>query len=206
MKKLVMEFLGTFFLVLTVAITGNPLAIAAMLMAWIYIGAYVSGAHYNPAVSLAVGLRGSWLWESIARFWAAQVLGGFVAYGATWFLASQIVVPTPSIPVLPAFLVEVLLTFVFALVVLTLATTQKYAGNYVFGFGIGFTVLALAILGSPFTGGLFNPAISIGANLFALLRGAAISWEHLFMYVGGALLGGVLAAYAYRYFGLEDKR
>lgn len=52
MKKLIMEFLGTFFFILTIAMTSNPFAIAAMLMALVYIGGNVSGAHYNPMVSL----------------------------------------------------------------------------------------------------------------------------------------------------------
>ena len=56
MRRLIIEFLGTFFLILTIALTGNAIAIAAMLMAWIYIGGYISGGHYNPAVSLGVYL------------------------------------------------------------------------------------------------------------------------------------------------------
>ena len=74
MKKLLMEFLGTYFLILAVSMTLNPLAIAAMLMAyWIYIGGYVSGAHYNPAVSLGVAFSDRLAWPTFIRYVGAQI-------------------------------------------------------------------------------------------------------------------------------------
>lgn len=202
MKRLIMEFLGTFFLVLTIAMTANPFAIAAMLMAWVYIGGYISGGHYNPLVSFAVALVGKLSWREFPYYFAVQVLGGFAAYALTFFLHGQVFIPAPSpnATFLQAFVVEVLLAFVLALVVLNVATADSFKGSHIFGFAIGFTIPALAYLGSPISGGLFNPAISLGSYIFGALKGMPIVWEHLLMYVGGALLGGYLAAIAFRYF------
>lgn len=200
MKKSLMELLGTFFFIFTIIMTGNPFAIAAMLMAWVYIGAYVSGAHYNPAVTLAIALRTHSRSHHIAWFMVAQVLGGFLAFAAAAFLGSEIMVPTPAVPLLQAFVIEALLAFVLAFVVLVVATSEKFKASHVFGFAIGFTIPALAALGATTSGGLFNPAIALGANLFGLTQGMMIEWQNLVMYVVGALLGGALAAYAFKFF------
>lgn len=201
MKKLIIELLGTFFLVFTLAMTGNPLAIASMLMAWIYIGGYISGGHYNPTVSLAMALRGRLSWEKFGYYAAAQIVGGFLAFATTTLLFNQIVIPQPGqgITLHQAFAVEVLLSFVFALVVLVVATSKRFNQSHIFGFAIGFTVPALAALGGPISGGLFNPAISLGASLFGAIKGVSIVWKTLAMYVGGSLLGGFFAASLYKY-------
>jgi aquaporin Z len=206
MKKLLMEFLGTFFLVLTIAMTGNPFAIAAMLMAWVYIGGYISGGHYNPAVSLAVAARGRLAWHELPWYWLAQVLGGIAAYLLTAHLRGAISIPMPghNVTLGQAFIMEILLAFVLALVVLVVATSERLKIGHIFGFAIGFTIPALAYLGGPISGGLFNPAIALGANIVGALKGMTISWEHLFMYVIGALVGGLLAACAYKYFLKEN--
>lgn len=205
MKKLLMEFLGTFFLVLAVAMNAGAIAIAAMLMTWIYIGGYVSGAHYNPLVTLAVVVRERFGWKEAPWYMLAQVLGGFVAYALTFYLKGQIVIPAPApqVTILQAFLVEVLLSFTFALVVLVVTTTELFRTSQLFGLIIGFSIPALARVGAPISGGLFNPAIALGASLMGLVKGTPILWEHLFMYVGGAFLGAVLAAIVFKYFMTE---
>lgn len=200
MKRTLMELLGTFFLVLTIVMTGNPFAIAAMLMAWIYIGAYVSGAHYNPAVTLAIALRKNAIADHVAWYMAAQILGGFLAFSAAALLGLQVTIPAPTVQLLQAFVVETVLAFVLAFVVLVVATSEKFKTSHVFGFAIGFTIPALAWLGAKTSGGLFNPAIALGATIFGLTQGMPIVWEDLGMYVGGALLGGALAAYAFKFF------
>lgn len=205
MKKLAMELLGTFFLVLTILMTGNAFAIAAMLMAWVYIGGFVSGGHYNPMVSLAVAVRGRLGWHELPWYMVAQVVGGAVAFVATAFLHGSVVIPAPGagVTVVQAFGVEFLLAFVLALVVLTVATSVRFKTSHVFGFAIGFTVPALAALGGPISGGLFNPAIAVGGALFSLTHGVPLVWEHVAMYVVGALLGGFVAAHAFNYFEVE---
>lgn len=203
MKRLLMELLGTFFLVLTIAITGNALAAGLMLMAWVYIGAYVSGAHYNPLISLAVKLTGRLSWREMVYYWGAQILGGVAAYTVAAAVLNRLTVPQPSAELLPAFIFEIVLAFVFGLVVLVVAISNKYKDSYIFGFVIGLTLFALSAVGANISGGLFNPAIALGAHLAGLFKGMAIVWPVVLMYVFGALLGGFLAAHAYRYFIVE---
>lgn len=202
MKKLCMEFLGTFFLVLSVLITGEPIAIAAMLMAWVYIGAFISGGHYNPMVSLAMTIRGMLTWCHFGYYMFAQCLGALAAYLMTLFLKGIVVIPSPGcgVSLLQAGVAEVMLAFVLALIILVVATADQFKANYVFGAAIGFTILALGTLGGPISGGLFNPAIALGGFLFSLLFGAPVVPYHLAMYLVGAFLGGALAAYSFDYF------
>lgn len=202
MKKLLIECLGTFFLIFTIVMTANPFAIAAMLMAWVYLGISLSGAHFNPAVSLAMTIRGRLNITEMLYYIGAQVLGGLLAFVSVWFFHNQVVIPAPGadFTLLQAGLMEVALSFVFAFVVLVIVTAENFRNNNLQGFVIGFSVPALALLGSPISGGLFNPAIALGAAIFGAVMGAPIAWDHLFMYVAGASLGGAVAAYAYKYF------
>ena len=79
MRKYITEFIGTFFLVLTVGLTGNPLAIGAALMVMIYAGGHISGAHYNPAVTLAVLLRGKISGAEAIIYMGVQLAGAIAA-------------------------------------------------------------------------------------------------------------------------------
>lgn len=206
MKKSLMELLGTFFLILTFVITDNPFAVAAMLMAWVYIGGYVSGAHYNPMVTLAVALRSKHIPEHTLWYIAAQIIGGFLAFVVAAFLGAEILLPMPdaSLSLVQALVIEAGLAFVLAFVVLVVTTSEKFKASDIFGFAIGFTIPALAAIGKVTTGGLFNPAISLGATLFGLTKGMVVSWEHLAIYVIGAFIGGISAAYAFKFF-FEEK-
>ncbi len=208
MKKLMMEFLGTFFLVLSVAVSGSPFAIAMTLMAWLYIGGYVSGGHYNPLVSLAVTLIDKLSWRNFGFYVLAQVLGGVAAFAMTYYLKGLVLLPQPSSSstLMQAFVVEALLSAVLASVVLFTVFHEKYKNSQIFGFAIGLTIIAIAAVGSPISGGLFNPAISLGANIFALIKGMPIVSENLVMYVSGSLLGGILGALLFRIFAIADKR
>ena len=206
MRRLIVEFLGTFFLILTIALTGNAIAIAAMLMAWVYIGGYISGGHYNPAVSLGTLLIGRLRQNEFFRYLGAQVLGGFAAYAVAYYLRGSVAIPEPSVAMLPAFIVEVLLAFVFVLLVLVVTHAERFKGSHIFGFAIGFAVPALVLAGSPLSGGLFNPAIALGSNLFGIIKGAHIVWADILMYVGGAFFGGFLAAWVYKYLGFDEKK
>src|SRR5688572_33476802 len=107
MRKYLAEFIGTFFLVLTVGSTGiaagpgviAPLAIGSILMTMIYAGGHVSGAHYNPAVSLGVFLRGRCPAADVVPYWGAQLLGGAAAAAVVLFLkTAEAVRLDPAVP------------------------------------------------------------------------------------------------------------
>ncbi len=206
-KKLITEFLGTFFFVLTIALTFDQFAIATMLMAWVYIAHFVSGGHFNPAVSLGVVLRGKLDWNEFLRYCAAQILGGFAAFAMTAYIHGHMTIPAPGVHVtyMQALIMEILLTFVFVLLILVVNTSQRYKGNDIFGLAIGLVILALAALGGPISGGLFNPAISIGAVLYGIVTGMSFSWSNLVLYILGGCIGAILAAYAFHYLIAEDQ-
>src|SRR5437870_1688086 len=169
MRKYIAEFIGTFFLVLTVGCTVIPaaagvipaLAIGATLMVMIFAGGHVSGGHFNPAVTLAVFLRGKCPATDVVPYWVAQIAGAALAAGVVIFVKG-VSAEAPSDPaVLKALIVEFLYTFALAYVVLNVATAKGTAGNSFYGLAIGFTVMAGAYAVGPVSSAAFNPAVAV---------------------------------------------
>jgi aquaporin Z len=204
MSRYVTEFVGTFFLVLTIGLTvtsGTPLApiaIGSVLMAMVYMGGHISGAHYNPAVSVAVLIRGKMEARDLAPYVVAQISGAILASLAVMFLAGQTFAPAPApeAGLVQVLLSEALFTFALALVVLNVATDDATAGNSYYGLAIGFTVLAGAFAVGPISGGAFNPAVGTGPILVDVFAGGGAIGS-LWIYWAGPVLGGVLAAGVY---------
>jgi len=201
MHKALVELIGTLFLVLVIGLTViapgagamAPLAIGAILMVMVYAGGPISGGHYNPAVTLAVWLRGKCEAKDVPAYMGAQVLGAVLAALLVGVCARGRDVSALVPQVLLAFLVELLFTFALAFVVLNVATSKRSAGNSYFGLAIGFTVLAGAYAGGPISGGAFNPAVAIGITLMGL---SAVG--NLWIFLVANLAGGMLAALAFR--------
>ncbi len=201
MKALLTEFIGTFFLVLTIGLVvaaGSdlaPIAIGSALMAMVYMGGHISGAHYNPAVSLALMLRGALAKKDFLPYVGAQVLGATAAaYASSWIVgATWAPSPASGISSGVAVLAEALFTFALALVVLNVAVSGKTKGNSYYGLAIGFTVAAAAAAAGPISGGAFNPAVGIGPTVIhaALSSG---EWGPLWIYVVGPCAGAAIAA------------
>ena len=207
MRKFASEFIGTFFLVLTIGCTGMaavpdvipPLAIGAALMVMIYAGGHVSGAHYNPAVTTAVFLRGRLPAAEVVPYMVAQLLGAAAAAGIvlSFTLAENV---TPFYAHLHAgFAAEFLFTFALAYVVLNVATAKATNGNSYFGLAIGFTVMAGAFAVGHVSGAAFNPAVAVGASILGLLP-----WSNLWLYLAADLLGGAVAAMVFKGLNPED--
>jgi len=205
MRTYLTEFIGTFFLVFTVCTTGAsgsefaPVAIGAVLMVMVYMGGHISGAHYNPAVTLAVFLRGKLAKRDVAPYMLMQLFGAiFAAFIARW-LTSKYAVPEPSLEMtkLGAVFGEFLFTFALALVVLNVATASKTAGNSYYGLAIGFTIMAGAFAVGSLTGGAFNPAVGTGpAIVRAAFDGGSLA--NVWIYLVGPFLGGAAAAGVFR--------
>lgn len=216
-RKYVVEFVGTFFLVLTVGCTvlGSTmlpkefagvipaLAIGSALMVMIYAGGYISGAHYNPAVTLGVALRGKCAWSDVAGYWIAQFLGAIAAA----FVAGIIIgkapgstTPIANDRIVAAFLSEFLFTFALVFVVLNVATTKATANNSFYGLAIGFTVVVGAFAVGPISGGAFNPAVAIGAAAMYLA-----SWQTIWIHLVADFAGGAVAAFLFMYVNPTDK-
>jgi aquaporin Z len=200
--KYVYEFIGTFFLVLTVGMTvinpGSagalaPLAIGSVLAVMVYAGGYLSGAHYNPAISLAVYLRGKLSLSDLGLYWIAQLLAGIVAAYAAIYLKGHSHDAPLQLDTWRALLAEFLFTFALCYVVLNTATAVETAGNSYFGFAIGFTVLAGAYAVGAISGGAFNPAVALGITIMNLSVPA-----NLWIFIVGNLAGGVAAALIFK--------
>jgi len=200
MKKYLVEFIGTFFLVFTVGMSVRsgaalaPIAIGASLMVMIFAGGHVSGAHFNPAVTLAVFIRGKLEAKDFIPYWVAQLAAGLVAALIVTFLFAGKPAGGPALHgSVPSIIVEFLFTFALAWVVLNTATHKNTAGNSFYGAAIGMTVMTGAVAVGGVSGGAFNPAVGLGVFTMGLE-----SAKQLGVYVVSDLAGAAVAALAFR--------
>ena len=204
--KLITEFIGTFFLVLTIGLTvliGTefaPIAIGCVLVVMVYMGGHVSGAHYNPAVTLAVWMRGKLPASEIAPYMGVQILAAVAAAFCAYLVTGDVltVAPAEETSLGAFFLLELLFTFALVLVILNVATSVDTAGNSYFGIAIGFTVLAGAFAAGPISGGAFNPAVALGPILVDLFVGEGLTISGLWVYLVSTFAGGALAALVFK--------
>lgn len=179
-NKLIVETLGTFFLCLTAILAENPLAAPAILCAMIYMGGNISGAHYNPAVTLAVFLRKKLTVKRLFGYMAVQFFAALLVAAVVGILhghngerARDIVGALGENPFVGAglgWLGEAMGTFILAFVVLMVGTARRTAGNSYFGIAIALTVFGVGSL-LPSLSLALNPAVQV-ANDFAGLVGA----------------------------------
>jgi aquaporin Z len=208
MRKHFAEFIGTFFLVLTVGCTVipgaagviPPLAIGAALMVMVFAGGHVSGGHFNPAVTTAVFIRGRCDVKDVLPYWIAQVAAGVVAALVATFLVGKSGTPMEIKNVPAAFVAEFLFTFALAYVVVNSATAKGTSGNSFYGLAIGMTVMVGAFSVGPISGGAFNPAVAIGVVVMQLVKLSDV-WIHIV----ADLAGGLLAGLTFKILNPEDK-
>ena len=194
MKKYLTELIGTFFLVLIIGLSKNPLAIGFGLTILVYMGAHISGAHYNPAVSLAMLLRKEINISDFIKYISSQVLGASLAAYVVSIMSSNMVVqPSLQEPVAIILLAELMFTYLLVFVILNVATHPNLEGNSFYGFAIGLTVMTGAYCVGPLTGGVFNPAVSIGPSLIDLVTGNGISQHFLWYYLTAPVAGSITA-------------
>jgi aquaporin Z len=208
-RKYVVEAIGTFFLVFTVAASGfvhsafTPLAAGAALMVMVYAGGHISGGHYNPAVTLAALWRRRIGLNDAVAYWIVQFAAGAVA----GVLARAVVNPRAVATLHPTghaltatAVVELLFTFALCYVVLNVATSKDQPGNSFFGLAIGFTVLAGAFAVGGISGGAFNPAVTLGAAV-----GGLFAWSTLWVYIVVQAIAGTIAGLTFRVLNPDDK-
>lgn len=204
MGRYLTEFVGTFFLVLTIGLTvvqdvsAAPLAIGAALAAVVYMGMHISGAHYNPAISIVILLRGQLDRSDILPYIAAQIAGATAAALAVRHLTGRFLTLAPGAGTSPvaAVAAESLFAFALSLVILNVATSPRTRGNPYHGLAIGFVVMAGAFAVGEISGGVFNPAVGTGPTLVALAAGESLG--NLWIYWVGPVGGAALALPVYR--------
>lgn len=209
LRKYLVEFIGTFFLVFTVGCTAYfahpgviaPIAIGAALMVMVYAGGHISGGHYNPAVSLAAAIRGRLEWRDFIPYIIAQFLGGSLG-ALTVILSSGTRAQVPGCPfgVGTMIIAEFIVTFALCYVVLLSATCERTAGNSYFGLAIGSTVMVGAFaVGGVLCYGAFNPSVALALGTLG-----ASCWAYIFITMGANLLGGIAAALVYKFVSYRD--
>jgi aquaporin Z len=201
MNKYVMEFIGTFFLVFTIGCTvvGNgvgtlaPIAIGVALMAMVFAGGHISGAHYNPAITLGMYIRGKIEAKNVVPYMIFQIVGAALAAMLVKYLKAGAIV-TPMTPaVVPALIAEFLFTFALVFVVLNVATAKGTAGNSFYGLAIGLTVTAGAFSVGNISGGAFNPSVAIGICMMNL-----VAWSSIWIFLVANFLGGAVAGLLFK--------
>jgi len=212
LRKAAAEAIGTFVIVfagcgylavaakLGQASSAAPVVFGLAVAAMVYAVGHVSGAHFNPAVTLAFALAGRFPRREIPAYWLAQVAGATAAAAALAGLLAPVVSlgqTGPSVPELQALLWEAILTFVLMFVIVAVATDSRAEGTMA-GAAIGAAVMLGAFVGGPLTGASMNPARTLGP---ALASGEA---RGLWLYLAGPILGAALAALAYEWIRCED--
>ena len=217
MKKYFAECLGTFVLTFLgcgtamflgcntpAGVVGTAIAFGLAVVAMAYTIGGISGCHINPAITLGVALSGRMSWKDACGYWVGQVIGGILA-GAVLLLVSKVVAAPDLTGALGsngvanaggvggAFLVEVIATFLFVLVVLG-ATDAKYGAGKPAGLAIGLSLILIHLVCINLTGTSVNPARSIGPALFA--GGDAL--KDLWVFICAPLVGGLLSALVWK--------
>lgn len=202
-QKLTTEFIGTFFLSLTIctaAVYGTagdyaPFAIASTLMVMIYAGGHISGAHYNPAVTVSIYLRGACDKDEVLPYIASQIIAAVSAA----FVVERLLLPDTLSPEMTdlgteAIVAELLFTFALAYVILNVATTESTSDNGYYGAAIAFVVLAGAITVGSISLASFNPAVTS-----SLIVSGKVTLGDSWMHFIPQFFGAILATYLYRY-------
>jgi aquaporin Z len=206
-RKFAVELIGSFLFYFTIynaVRSGSPLApvaIGGILMVMVFAGGHISGGHYNPAVTLAVLVRGRIAPAEAVGYWIAQLAAGVLAA----LVVNGILGPAPVSPsdvalngLGPVFLAELIFTFALTYVVLNVATSKDHPNNSFYGLAIGFTVMAGAIAVGGISGGVFNPGVYLGGAFMGLF---ATSW----IYPVAELAAGVIAGLVFRALNPADK-
>jgi len=196
----VTELVGTFIFLFVISLSGvsgvfAPVAIGMALLAMVYMGGHISGAHYNPAVTLGLYLRRKMSGLHALAYWAAQIAGAVLAFVTGHFLSGRTpgIHPGANVQALQALGVEIIFTAGLILVVLNVAATKRTHGNSFYGIAIGLFIAAAVFVGGPFSGGAYNPAVGFGATLSSAMF-AGGGWSDFWLYVVGPVIGAAIGA------------
>ena len=205
MKKYIIEGIGTYFLVLIIGLTGNPIAIGIGLSILVYMGAHISGAHYNPVVSLAMIIRGEISIMECLKYILSQCIGAFAgAYSIVLLGVDALSVVSNTDSMTSFFMAEIIFTFLLVFVILNVATHPDTKNNQYYGLAYGLTVAAGAFSVGEISGAVFNPAVSFGPSLLSLINpdlefSNLVSHNFFIYYLSATAIGSVIAGLLFNY-------
>lgn len=215
MKKYLTEYIGTFILLFAgtgsvivnqqtdgvLGLTGIALVWGFVIIALIYSFGDISGAHFNPAVSIAFAVDDRFNWKEVPAYLVSQLAGAVSASFLLHYLFPEnetLAITQPSGTAAQSFIMEVLMTFILMLVILRVSTGAKEKGITA-GIAIGGTVLMLVLFGGPISGTSLNPTRSMAPAL--------VSWhlENIWIYLTAPFIGALSAVYLHRILMQESK-
>ena len=221
MKKYLAELVGTFVLTLfgcgtavslncgvdTASVVGTALAFGIAVVAMAYAIGGISGCHINPAITIGCLLSGRTSGKDAAGYIVAQVIGAIVASSVLYLMVTTAAVAPAgtatganacNLGIANGFIVEVVLTFVFVLVVLGATDSKKGAGNFA-GLAIGLSLVLIHLVGIHYTGTSVNPARSVGPALFEGGKALADLW----VFIVAPIIGAALSALVWKVIGSD---
>jgi len=201
-SKIFIEIFGTFFLTLVIAFTGNPFAVGAVFVALVYAGGHISGAHYNPAVSLAQYVAKRITLKELAFYSLSQILGATLAALAFILIVSSpfALSPNPQATNIQVFTAEAIFTFLLAFIVLSV-TTKRVKNNQFFGLAIGLTLMAGVFAAGGISGAMLNPAVTFSA-VVTNIGSIQANLSYLGLYLAAQLVAGLSAGLVFK---LQEK-
>ncbi len=212
-KKYIAEFIGTFFLTLAVCMTTfskvsadvQPIAIGMTLMALIYSMGYMSGAHFNPAVTIGIWFRGRMDTKDAGIYIVAQLVGAAAAALVSGVLISAkpqmipVAISPPYFSMIPTLLAELIGAFALMWIVLNVATTKTLEGNNFYGITIGLGITGLIYIFGSVSGSVFNPAVAVATCITQFS-----SWQNIWIYLVGNIAGAALAAVLFKFINSDE--
>jgi len=180
MAKHLVEFTGSFLLMLAIGLFSNtglpgyaiPFFVAAVLILIIYAGAGISGAHYNPAVTVGFLLKNRFTDRGQLIYIPVQITAALSA-AATALYMNNVPMRVITTDAEQIFIAELVCTFALMYVILFTSELKKSRGSNIYGFAIGFTVLAGALTAGGISGAVFNPAVYFGCFLLGMIPGSS---------------------------------
>lgn len=206
MRTYLTEFTGTFLLTLVVILSANhdsaPLIAGATLALLVYAGGYISGAHYNSAVSVSAALSKGLSSDHLKKYIVFQIFAAFCASIVGYLFTGSVFHAGTNTIFFAPLLAEILATFLLCYVVLHTTVAKETKNNQYFGLAIGSALFIAIIMSSMYSGAIINPAIAIGSFLASFFLGSTATVSSLLLGIVGPLTGAFFAA---SIFGMQRK-
>lgn len=207
MRKYYTEGVGTFILVLTLGLSSEPLAIGFIYISLVYCAFSLSGAHFNPAISFAFFLKKDLSLSEFTGYALSQVLGAFLAAAILPSIINTVffVQASSTSTYTQQITVELLFSFLWVLLFLVLVKSRNFKGTHLHGLVLGVSLAGFIMIAEPISGGIFNPAISIGTSVFDFFTGGN-SYESIPLYTLSSLAGASLAYFVFSKMDIKENR